>query len=278
MTCKNRLTHVKETLPLLFAEASSEDIVFVDYLCSEGSGSWVQENFPKVKTIFVEDDPFFCVARARNMGAKEAKSEWLFFIDADIKVKPGLVRWIKDNVEKNFFYRASEPEMNKETWGSVLCMRDSYKKIDGYDEVYRDWGGEDDDLYQRFLFSGIPENYFPNSFVEAISHDDEMRLAEYNLKKSECMIMNIIYSQIKYALMKNTSKKNSTNLHTHLIQPNFEQRKEIMNYVKTEIKFWTKNPDSKLPSFQLKTKVSHWLLKNYNLVHETTSTFKIVKK
>jgi glycosyltransferase involved in cell wall biosynthesis len=118
MTCKNRLTHVKETLPLLFAEASSEDIVFVDYLCSEGSGSWVQENFPKVKTIFVEDDPFFCVARARNMGAKEAKSEWLFFIDADIKVKPGLVRWIKDNVEKNFFYRASEPEMNKETWGA----------------------------------------------------------------------------------------------------------------------------------------------------------------
>ena len=37
------------------------------------------------------------------MGAKEAKSEWLFFIDAEIKVKSGLARWIRDNVEKNFF-------------------------------------------------------------------------------------------------------------------------------------------------------------------------------
>ena len=49
------------------------------------------------------------------MGAKEAKSEWLFFIDAEIKFKSGLVRWIKDNVEKNFFYRALEHRINIET-------------------------------------------------------------------------------------------------------------------------------------------------------------------
>jgi glycosyltransferase involved in cell wall biosynthesis len=63
-TCKNRLSHIQETMPLLYAEAAKEEIIFVDYGCTQGSSDWVKAHYPKVKIVLVNDDPGFCAARA----------------------------------------------------------------------------------------------------------------------------------------------------------------------------------------------------------------------
>lgn len=73
MTCKGRLHHVKQTLPLIL-EQDPDEMVFVEYGCPQNAGNWVAEHHPGIKVIYVNDDPGLCVSRARNMGARDTKS------------------------------------------------------------------------------------------------------------------------------------------------------------------------------------------------------------
>src|SRR5215467_11575077 len=86
--CKARLEHLEQTLPLLAAQPGTEAIV-VDYGCPQGTRSWVRERFPGVKVVEVDDDPGFCVARARNLGAAAASAPRLCFVDADVRLREG---------------------------------------------------------------------------------------------------------------------------------------------------------------------------------------------
>lgn len=202
ITCKSRLYHVQQTLPLLVQE-NPDEIIFVDYGCPQGSGKWVEENFPDVKVMYVNDDPGFCISRARNIGVTIAKSEWLCFIDADIKVATGWVHWLKNNMYQGFYYRASLVEGNrdKETWGTVLCTRKAFEAIGGYDEVFRGWGGEDDDFYLRLQRFGMPEASYPSSFIVAIGHDDSLRMLHYQVKNMEAQkAIKEIYKRIKNSI------------------------------------------------------------------------------
>ena len=175
-TCKGRLEHIKQTLPLLIEEAPAE-IILVDYGCPQNVGEWVKKNHPSVIVIRITDDPGFCAARARNLGAGAASSPWLFFIDADIRVKSGFTAWLLANQQADAYYKASpiHGARDKETWGSVMCGREAFQNIGGYDEAFRGWGGEDDALYSRLAGAGYSELGYPSEFVAAISHTDQER-------------------------------------------------------------------------------------------------------
>jgi glycosyltransferase involved in cell wall biosynthesis len=85
-TSKGRLNHIKETLPLMAAQ-NPDEIIVVDYGCPDGTGDWVEANFPVVKVVRIDDDPGFCVSRARNRGAAKSACDLICFIDADIKLR-----------------------------------------------------------------------------------------------------------------------------------------------------------------------------------------------
>ena len=57
-TCKNRLPHLKQTLPLMLQQPRAEVIV-VDYGCEQGTSAWVKEHYPAAKLVQVNDDPIF---------------------------------------------------------------------------------------------------------------------------------------------------------------------------------------------------------------------------
>jgi glycosyltransferase involved in cell wall biosynthesis len=170
VTCKNRLSHLKITLPTFLSQENSEVIV-VDYGCAEGSFSWVSTNFPEVKSLRVDDDPIFCLSRARNIGAKIANGHYLFFVDADIKIIGNVLAHIK--LEKNFFYQVKNSHMNN-LGGTCIVPKDAFHMIGGYDEAFVGWGGEDKDLYYRLkLILSLSE--IENNFFEPIKHNSDIR-------------------------------------------------------------------------------------------------------
>ena len=279
-TCKNRLSHIQETMPLLYAEAAKEEIIFVDYGCTEGSSDWVKAHYPKVKIVLVNDDPGFCAARARNIGASVANSPWLFFIDGDIKVKPGFLKWIKSNAKKGFYYRASATsngKLDKETWGSFLCGKQDYKTIDGYDEMFRGWGGEDDDIYARLTLSGIQQNFYPSKFLGVISHDDTIRLDAYRLKEiSSHHMINQTYLGIKLALMRNS---HVDKFDTKIVkQLDASIRSNVMNSVTSKVEKMLQDKKGSSPYFKIALNINHWLPDSYNLFQECNLTFTIRRK
>lgn len=202
-TSKGRLHHIKETVPLMVAQGVAEVIV-VDYGCPDKTGDWVEANFPSVKVVRVTDDPVFCVARARNLGAEQSTSDWLVFIDGDVKAAPGWSDWMQRHLSPGRFYRAAPVagQRDPETWGTVICMRMNFLAIGGYDEAYRGWGGEDTDLYDTFNSHGIIEDVYPAEFVSAIPHGDEQRVGWSGLQnQNQQMTLNLCYmaAKVQYA-------------------------------------------------------------------------------
>lgn len=206
-TCKGRLHHLKETLPLLVS-MGPEQIIVVDYGCPDGTGEWVRKNHPEVTLVSVSDDPGFCASRARNLGAGAANTEWICFIDADIRVDPAWLDWIRGNLQSGHFYRAAKVQGRRdgETWGTVICQKAAFDRLGGFDEVFRGWGGEDTDLYFRLAENADQfESAYPSHFVTAISHDDEERTRFHQLKNRWLqLVVNRYYRNAKYFLMRDS--------------------------------------------------------------------------
>ncbi len=175
-TCKGRLQHLRETLPLMAAQGADE-LVVVDYGCPDGAGAWAERHVQGVRTLRVDDDPGFCVSRARNLGAASCASEWIAFVDADVKLSPGWIDWFRVNARPGRFYRTSPVAGRRrlDHYGTIACARRDFERVGGFDEAMRGWGWEDIDLYTRLEQSGVIISDYPGELVEAIWHGDDLR-------------------------------------------------------------------------------------------------------
>lgn len=198
-TCKNRLPHLKQTLPLMLRQPLAEVIV-VDYGCEQGTAAWVKEHHPAAKLVQVNDDPVFCATRARNMGAKTASYDTLCFVDADVTMHLELSKWLDSNQKPDRFYdypAEKEPELD----GFLVVAREHFFRVDGYDEAFRGWGGECKDLRERLVRIGLSLFQVPPGSLSSIPHGDELRQLDKGSggygSKREALAMNHLYRTIK---------------------------------------------------------------------------------
>lgn len=199
-TCKGRLHHLKQTLPRVVDQPGVACVV-VDFDCPDGTASWVAANFPQVTIVHVSGVAGFNAGRARNLGAKASKSPWLAFFDADILWAPGLAGTLVPQLRRGHFYRAQP--VTVQTWGSVICHREDFEAIDGYDEMYSGWGGEDDDLLARLSMLGRSCVGFPAALVGEIPHSDDARVRFYAIKDRAVQHrVNMFYLQVKLDLIR----------------------------------------------------------------------------
>lgn len=222
-TCKNRLPHLKQTLPVMLQQPRAEVIV-VDYGCEQGTAAWVKEHHPQAKLVQINDDPVFCLARARNMGAKIASHETLCFIDADVFLNLEFARWLEFNQVSNFFYLYPDPKA-VELVGFLIVAREHFFKVGGYDEAFTGWGGEDTDLYERLAMTGLSESPVPVDSITSISHGDELRQVGKDVggfgSRREGLPMHELYRAIK---------RDSWQLTGREIE--LEKRKELLRFIR----------------------------------------------
>lgn len=222
-TCKNRLPHLKQTLPLMLRQPHVEVIV-VDYGCEQGTAAWVKKHHPQAKLVQVNDDPVFCVARARNMGAENASHELLCFVDADVMIHFELGKWLEINHDPNRFYLYPD-EKKFDLCGFVIVGRQHFFKVEGYDEAIRGWGAEDNDLYERLARTGLSESRIPPGSISAIPHGDELRQVGKNAGGFGSVSENMSMLQLYQAIKRDTW--NLTGMNVEL-----EKRKELLQYIR----------------------------------------------
>lgn len=201
-SCKGRLDHLRQSLPLMVAAGDSCEVVVVDYDCPEGTAAWVGAHYPQVKLVEVREAPDFNKARALNLGAQAAASPWLMFIDADILLAPGFAARVLPLLGPRRFLRPQP--LTTDTWGSFLVHRDDFFAQGGYDEILQGWGCEDDDLYYRLQTYGkCSSGSFPGSLLSALRHDDAMR-TRFHAVTDQYLNQrgNALYLHIKYDLMR----------------------------------------------------------------------------
>jgi hypothetical protein len=193
--CKGRLHHLQQTLPYM-ARQSNAEVIVVDYGCPQGTAAWVRSNFDTVRVLEVADDPGFCVARARNLGARVANGDYFCFIDADVKLMRNLGAWFADLPDKSGFFTAIPRK--KTGMGTIIVSRKYFDAAVGYDEAFRGWGGEDIEFRERVLQLGCPYRGYPSLFIEPIEHGDEERSFAAGVKALPTALrVELLYRSVK---------------------------------------------------------------------------------
>lgn len=123
-----------------------------------------------VRVVEADPDPkFFCLARARNIGAKAAapESEILVFTDADMALRHDILTRTAYALEQKpeRVVTALALKLDKQGrrigieprgFGGFLAVsRERFFAIGGYDEKYVGWGAEDNDMVDRLVWSGL---------------------------------------------------------------------------------------------------------------------------
>lgn len=196
--CKNRLSDLERTLPLL-AQAGFDEVVLVDYACPQHCGDWAQSAVPTATVVREPEADGFNVSRARNLGASVCSADWIFFVDADVLVQPDLVAFLREEARSGCFYRSQRvPGQRVTAWGSVVVERAAFSRVGGYDEVYVGWGCEDDDLFYKLAINGLRERHFPVSVIAEIitSESDRLRYSPVG-NRSIQHVLNLMYLQAK---------------------------------------------------------------------------------
>lgn len=174
VTCKGRLMHLKETLPLFCALPDTE-VMLVDYGCPDKSGDWAEANFPAVKVVRVDDDPGFNPSRARNIAARQSAADYLFFVDADVKVQPVALDEINAVITPNTYATVDATDLGDDARGTCVVPRGKFEAVGGYDELLKNYGMEDTELYVRLTDFGLADAFISPAGFAAIAHSDEMR-------------------------------------------------------------------------------------------------------
>jgi glycosyltransferase involved in cell wall biosynthesis len=181
-------------------DAGADEVIVVDYSCPDKVGDWVEAHFPSVRLVRVEDDPGFCLARARNLGAGAATGDLVCFVDADVKINIEWIDWIRARADGNTFFTVAvdgQPS-SAELVGTFVCPAGLFRKAGGYDEAFRGWGGEDSDIYARLRSLGARQQQYPSSFLQPIQHQDSDRTRFAAIKKVEDQkLVNNNYIHVK---------------------------------------------------------------------------------
>ena len=209
-TCKNRLSHLKESLPAMLAQEDAEVIV-VDFSCAEGTAAFVRAHHPRAKVVEVPGRDTFSNWEARNKGAAAATGDWLVFVDADIMLSAGCVAWLRQNMvsgKYGKFKPGKELERHRSTTsalslnnlqGFLVVERAAFEKTGGYDELLRGWGaGGDVDIQNALHNSGTRKSFLPEHIVaRVVEHDDTLRFAHTGGTFRKTFLQNLIYRELK---------------------------------------------------------------------------------
>ncbi len=99
----------------------------------------------------------------------------MLFVDSDVFLEEDLGSWIVNHARTDQFYTVRDRRQS-DLCGTVICGKAEFDRIGGYDEVFRGWGEEDNDLYERFSTSGLTSNFLPDHALRSIQHGDELRM------------------------------------------------------------------------------------------------------
>lgn len=193
-TCKGRLHHLQQTLPAnLKAEEGNPNVEFVvlDYGSEDGLGDWIKSNFQREidsgRLVYARTEaPYFKMAHAKNMAHRLANGDVLCNLDADNFIANDFSTYLRGHFEKHpdtilgagLLTRAFKNTAKLDgISGRMAYMRKAFGQLDGYDEAFKGWGGEDINFKLRGRDLGLAYKAIPNAMLgSVITHSNEERM------------------------------------------------------------------------------------------------------
>lgn len=183
-TCKGRLDHLRQSLPLVFQSSVKVTAMVVDYGCPQRAAAWCRrQHCGRIWTVEVFDNTdIFSRPRAKNIGAVRLPVSVLCFVDADCLLTPKWLEFVADAFENRNADMCLVSPMVDDASGTFAVRAQLFHAVRGYDEALLDWGYEDSDLYTRAYNYGAKIVTYDRAFVQMLPHDNDVR-SEYHESK-----------------------------------------------------------------------------------------------
>lgn len=174
--CMNRNSSLKQALSSWLEIPEIYEIVIVDWNSSVNVFDDLKENFSLQRIKFIQVSNVFkwVLSLAYNLGIKHASGNVILKLDADIILDREF--FTQHTLKKGQFLRgnALAAENDNERFLNGICMffKNDFEKVNGYNEAIRQYGYDDDDLYNRFQLIGLNSKNIKNSYVYHIPHEN----------------------------------------------------------------------------------------------------------
>jgi hypothetical protein len=192
--CKGRLTFLQQTVGRMLSHPSVK-VCLVDYSCPEHAGDWFERTFSKAvsegRAVVerVPNQPLFSKTRAHNSGARRVLregAEYICFLDADTIVEPGFFEYLLAEARPDRFLIAAKYDDGTDVpsmTGLLLVHGKAFTAVNGFDEQFQSWGGEDIELRLRlYMVGGQDFAFVPIALARPIQHDDSLRSQFYTAR------------------------------------------------------------------------------------------------
>lgn len=187
MTVFKRAEQLKRTLPVIMAQMTpGDELICVDDGPYDGIDKVLGEhgslNYRWIKT---GNNNYRNSAPAKNIGLKAAKNELILIHEAEILGEGSYIDQMKAHFEKGehkFVSAANVTSLNAEGMAYGYdpnsqapfvagVLRQDLMDITGWDERYKYWGNEDNDLMDRLGKNGVQVQKDPNIRIYHIWHE-----------------------------------------------------------------------------------------------------------
>lgn len=198
ITCKDRLIHLRETLPRnLDGHKDDPDVEFVlvNYNSGDGLHEWVQQCFgPELESgrlvhYFNPEPVDFRASHAKNQAHRLARGAVLCNLDADNFTGPGFAAYVRRHLQTLDFLSGGRIDNGRiiatdvrGVEGRNVVPRELFWALGGFDEDFSSWGYEDSNLSERMMALGLAGRTIDKQYLSCIDHDDELRTRFFSNK------------------------------------------------------------------------------------------------
>lgn len=175
--CKNRLHHLKRTLPKMKMQSHRCEVIVVDMNCPVNTHEWTKrQDVIGVKVDCAADH--WNLSESRNIGYLHSSGEVLVFLDADSVINTRFVEKTLELVSHCTFASGSTAENGTEfnACGCLMVRREHFEHVKGYNEELKGWGFEDFDIHHRLMEQlHLERREFDRNLIKSIPHNNKMR-------------------------------------------------------------------------------------------------------
>ena len=207
-SCMGRLHHIKKTylrnIKVALDTYDNCEFVLLNWNSRDGLDDWVKENLTEyiesgiVKYIHTTIPLKFSQAITKNITCKNASGDIVCVLDGDNRLKPKFISKIVEEFNCHEFPIFGSHGAG--VAGRMVCFKEHFLKIRGFDESLTKWGYEDCDFINRFKVYFDKHKYFNIKSLagSAIHHQGRPVNAKNNKKiskKNESIGLSIVNTE-----------------------------------------------------------------------------------
>lgn len=173
--CMNREAHLRENLPHWLRLPGLAEVVVVDWSNARPLTDLTAID-PRVRIVRVVEEPHWVLSYAYNVGVAHASSPEILKCDADCRPSASIGQYRpNEHAFRAGYWRTGAAVGKPSVNGQCFFLKRQFDAVNGYSEIIRTYGRDDEDFYDRLIAAGFARQEIPPSELDFVEHTQAER-------------------------------------------------------------------------------------------------------